>query len=346
VEKELSLFLSNGRPVEEPPGSLLAELAPLPLGDGEAGRQSRRALPLLVKWLIVRSDAVRFAEPDKMLHWALMARLAAESCTATEAGSSMRCADLQARAWAQLSASFRIKGLLRASEEAIGVAQQWSREGTGDPGLRSWILGAAACLSFEKGSFATAIELAGKAGRISGTIGEFNEQANRLVTVANAWSRAGDAERAIGILERAIARPEFRRNSEWLFIARHNLIDCCISAGRADKARTLFVRTQPKFRASSNSVIFLRSLWQHGELLALLGHLETAESALRRAHRGFLGMALPQDVALLCGRLVALNREMGRSKRGEQIVAESLTLLERHAEPETLASVRQLEGAP
>lgn len=346
TEAALSLFFSNGRPVDEPPGSLLAELAPLPRAAGALASRPRGSLPMLVRWLVVRSYAARFEQPEKMMEWALMARLAAESCTPAEAGSALRRADLQARAWAQLGGSFRIKGLLRSSEEALTTAERCAQRGTGDPALRSWILGARACLQSEKGDFAAAVELARKAGRISGAIDDFEEQANRIVTEANAWNLAGDPEQGMVLLEEAMARPAFAGNSEWMFFARYNLIDCCIYAGRADKALHLLMPGSPQPSAAPNTRIFLRSLWQHGELLALLGHLEAAESALRRAHRGFLGMALPREAVNLCRRLVEVNREMGQRDRADQIVTQSLAALERHAEPELIAALRELGDAP
>ena len=342
AEETFALFLSEGRPVEEPPGSLLAELTPSSEGDRPHPGPARRSLAFLVKWLIARSHAVRADDPEKMLQWALMARLAADSCTTAEAGSTARLCDLRARAWTQLSVGLRVKGLLRASEEAITMAQKCSQAGTGDLSLRSWLLSRYASLCNDQKKFADAIAMSDQAARISRKIGEFDQEADDLVIKGIAWSRAGHSGKAVRLLEHAIARPEFRCNSEWLFMARHNLLGCYIIAGQTSKALDLASSPQQESRLLRSPLHFLRSLWYQGELLALLGHLEAAEAALRRTHRGFLAKALPIPVALLCQRLVTLNRELRRSDRAEQILAESEAILRRYAEPETLASVQGL----
>jgi tetratricopeptide (TPR) repeat protein len=345
AEEALSLFLSNGQPAEEPPGLLLAELAPLPADERVLPRRFRRVLPMLVKWLIGRSSAARFDEPEKMLHWALMARLAADSCSTAEAGSAARLADLRAWAWGDYGNALRVKGLLRAAEQSLATAQTCLGNGTGDPSLRSKLLAQTACLLFDKSDFTWAIQLAEKAGRISGAIGEYEEQANRLLTEANAWNHSGDAERAAVILERAISRPDFCRDPQWLLIARHNLTECYVRSGQRERAVALAERARQAPHQPKDPLIILRSLWVQGELFAELGYFETAEAALRSAHRGFLKKAMPQQVAQLCRRLVDLNREMGRHERSEQILAESLSILQGHAEPETLASVRALRDS-
>lgn len=346
VEKTLSLFLSNGQAAEEPPGSLLAELAPLPAGELGRLRSSGPILPFLIKWLIARSHAARFDDPDKMLQWALMARLAAESCTAPEAGSATRLSDLRARAWTQLGNSLRVKGFFLPAQQAITTAQHHLEAGTGDLSLRSWVLLLTACLSVVNGGSATAVDLAEQARRMSGAIGATIEEANSFLIESNAWYSAGDPDKAAYILWNVLPRPDFRLDSEWLYLARHNLVSWSLHAGQLRQALIILRQIRGGPEQMKNPLLLLRSLWAQGELLAKLGHLEAAEAALRRAHRGFLQKGIPRAIAPLCVQLVTLNRETGNGDRGETILAESLAALERlHAEPDALAPVLSLRDS-
>lgn len=345
AEEEFELFLSAGRPVKEPPGSLLAELTPQLDGVPRRPGPSSRGLVLLVKWLVARSYAMRFDDTEEMLQWALMARLAAESCTTTEAGSAARLADLRALAAAHLGNALRAKGLLRASEDALTVAHRLSQAGTGDLSLHSLILSRNAALCVAQKNFSGAIELARQAGSLSSAIGECDRQAEDLVEEGIAWNRSGDAEKAASLLEQALSRPKFRCNDQWLFVAQNNLALCYIQAGQVSKAIALDNPDRAKSASSLSPLLFLGSLWQRGELLARMGRLDEAEATLRRAHRGFLERALPIQVATMCRRLVSLNREMGRDDRAERILAVSEAVLRRCAEPDTIASVQRLRNA-
>lgn len=346
TQEALLHFLSDGGPVEEPPASLLAELADFSRDEQALIRPARRALALLVKWLVSRSHAVRFDDPEKMLQWALMARLAAESCTPAEAGSGARLADLRAKAWAQYGIALKVKGCLHAAEDALTAAQGFLQAGTGNPSLQPWILGRTASLYLDKGNPADASELTGEAMRISAAIGEFDQEATAILLQATALDDQGDYGRAVTLLEQAIDRREFGADFEWLFLARINLVGFYLHVGQVDQAVTLANSIRLMRHPSPTSSAFLHWIWRQGQLQARLGRLEAAESAFRRAHRGFIKKALPRPVAILCQQIVALNREMGYGDRGEQILAESLWFLEKHADPETINSVWKLRNAP
>ena len=90
AEQTLSFFLSNGRPVREPPPTLLAALVPELSSEEELPlSRERAAIPALVKWLVQKSHGARYEDPHEMFRWALMARLAADSCSASAAGSAL-----------------------------------------------------------------------------------------------------------------------------------------------------------------------------------------------------------------------------------------------------------------
>jgi tetratricopeptide (TPR) repeat protein len=339
TEEAFSLFLSGGQPVEEPPGSLLAELAPLPRGTTSHRRSS---LPLLTKWLVGRSYGARFDNPEAMQNWALMARLAAETCSAAEAGSAARLADLRTRAWAQLANSFRVRGFLVPAEEAVTVAQRHREAGTGDLSILSRMLGLTAALHKDQGRFREAVELANSAGQISNSTGDYEEEANRLLTQSIAWQRAGEFFKSIDLLTHALDSPQYR-NSQWKYFARHNLVTAYVRTDQVPRALALAKTFYGEAVRSTPSFIRLRSLWQEGEILARLGHHEIAVTALYRVYCEFAQKGMPQEIADLCIDLIALYREMGSNQRAERLLTRTIgTLRSLHAEPDVLTSVTRL----
>src|SRR5919206_3476936 len=108
------------------PPDVLAELDALP-ADERVRRVSTGgpfANPALIDVLINRSHEARYRDADEMLHFATLARLAADRCSPADEGNGLRLADLQARAWGQYGNALRVSGKPREAEEAFATAQR------------------------------------------------------------------------------------------------------------------------------------------------------------------------------------------------------------------------------
>src|SRR5215213_176932 len=142
AERKLVAFFAPESPLKESPEKLLAEIFHLS-HEGQAqgvSSDSRFQHPEVVRYLIDRSHAVRYEDPQKMLHLAQLARLAAEGCPISAAGSAERLSDIRLQAWGHLGNSLRVCGQLPDAEEALAKAQLYRREGTGDPPLHARML--------------------------------------------------------------------------------------------------------------------------------------------------------------------------------------------------------------
>jgi tetratricopeptide (TPR) repeat protein len=339
AEEALSFFLSNGRPVKEPPGSLLAELAPLPRGETSHRGAS---IPLLIKWTIGKSHAARLDDPDAMQNWALMARLAGESCTAAEAGSAAKLADLRARAWAQYATSLRVQGFLLSADKAVSTAQQYLGLGTGDLSLRSWFLGLTASLRNDQGNYREAAELADRAGEASSLAGDTRDEGRSLLIQTNAWYFMGEVDASIDLLRRALDRAEYRRDPQWKLMAQHNLLQSYVHANQLEEAQALAIKFGPQSQ-STPSILRLKIHWLQGELLVRQGCLEEAETALLGTYNGFVRKKMVQEIADLCAQLVSLYGEISAANRAERLVTRTLgTLRSLGAESNVLASITRL----
>lgn len=344
AEHVLSLFLTDGRPRDEPPGAVLAELFACQVDGAPSGSANRAAIPALIKWLANRSHKARYSSPDEMLHWGLMARLAADACSTAVAGSSYRLSDLRARAWGQFGNSLRVCGRISESEEALAAAQRYIESGSGDPMLRARLNEQISSLYIFQKRFADALELDAGAVQIYRDLGDWHRFARASVQEAIVLTYSGESTRAATLLERAIPLIKPGADLYLAAAARHNLVHCYIDANRPALAKVAYFEARSFYERPGNDLILLRATWQEGQLLRSLGHLEAAERALLRAQEGFIERGLAFETAVVTHDLAGVLLQMGDTFKLEQVTrAASVRIQGMHPSAEALASLDELQ---
>jgi tetratricopeptide (TPR) repeat protein len=302
------------------------------------------ATPSLVRLLVERSHSLRYKDATEMLHFAHLARLAAELCSPDQAGGEMRLADLRTRAWGQLGSALRVSGRPQEAEEALVTARGYRERGTGDPVLRASVLERVSSLLVFQGRFNEAIEMYEEAGQIYDELDQSDRLAGIMIYKAIAFIYSGETERAISILNQAIPLINHEEDPHLLFAACHNLIWCYVDLDRPDQALTLYNQARELYKEFDDPLILLRATWQEGRLLRDLGHLRAAETTLLRARKGFLDKKLIHEVALVALDLAAVYVKLGRVDEVKQTVLATLPVF--HAlrvNLETLAALLQLQ---
>ena len=341
VDRAVSALLAKEQPAVRTTEDLLTELLSCP---EKASHESRFAIPQVAKALIDRSHAVRYQNPEEMLHLASTARTVAEKCPSSGPDSELQLADLRARAWAQLGNAFRVSGRPRESEEAFTTAQGYRREGTGDPALKAWLLEKIIPLYIFKGRFDEAIELSEEAGRIYRELSEAHLLASTMVQKAIACLYKGDTESAIPTLNQAIPLIDHEVDPHLLLAACHNLLRAYIDLDRPEQARCLYSEIRPLYQEFTDSMILLRAAWQEGQLLRDLGHLRAAEETLLRARKGFLEKNLAFEVAAVSLDLAAIYVRLGLVEEVKSTVTTALPIFRAlEVGREALASLLQLQ---
>jgi len=346
AEQTFSLFFAEGRPVEEPPGVLLAELVPGSVLEelDLPSRDLRRSIPTLAKWLIARSHAVRYGNPKEMLHWGLMARLAADSCPAQAVGGKPRLADLQVRAWGQFGNALRVCGRFREAGEMLAAAREQLAAGTGDLTLRARIYEQMASLYINQKAFESAGELLEEAQAIYAEIGERHCLASSLLQKAITLQYGGEPELAIQVIDRAVSLLDPVEDPDLFLVASGNRALAYVSIDRPDWALSSFRALRRAGRGNLRSALMLRISWAEGQALSGLGHLEAAETALRSARRGFIERDLAPEVVAASRDLAGLYRKMGKRDALEDTVVETQALFFGvPAEVEVQNGLRELE---
>ena len=348
AERALDDFFAVGRPPQVAPEVLLRELRSVP-EDGQENlvrSEQRFANADLVELLIESSHATRYKNTDEMLSLASLARTVAEACTREETGSASRLADLKGRAWGHLGNSMRVCGQLREAEEAISTAEQYLRQGTGDPPLRARLLEQWASLRTFQGRYPEAIELAEQAADIYREIGQMHNFASSLVHKAMACIYAGEPENAITVLNEAIPLIDSEKNPHLLLAACHNLVVSYVALDKPDQALSLYFETRSLYKDFEDDLILLRAGWQEGQLLRDLGHLQAAEAALLQARKGFVERNLAHEVALVSLDLAWVYVKLGRTEELKQTVTEAIPIFQAlRVEREAIAALLQLQHA-
>lgn len=348
AELTLDAFFAAGRPADQTPEELLAELAPLPL-DEQVRRVttcSRFADPRLVHRLVELSDAARYGNTARMLHLAELARRSAEACTVEIAGSAPKLADLRALGWRQYANALRVSGRIYEAEEAFATAQRFCEQGTGDPPLRAALLARLSSLRYFQRRFDEAIALADEVGRIYSELGETALFATNGVQKAIAQIYAGHPAAAVQTLNRAIPLIDNERDPHLLLAACQNLIIAYIELGEPEHALSLYFEARELYQDFQDPLISLRVAWQEGRLLRDLGYLRAAEAALLRSRQGFLERELLYEVAVVSLDLSEVYLRLREIERLREAVAEMVPIFKAlGVDREMLAALLQLQQA-
>lgn len=328
------------------PLGVLAELDALP-ADERVRRVSaggRFAAPALIEILINRSHDARYRDADEMLHFANLAKLAAERCSPVGVGNGLRLADLQARAWGQYGNALRVSGKPREAEDAFATAQRYRRAGTGDPQLRAGLLARSTPLAIFQGRFTEAIGMCEEAEEIYRELGESHLLAATMIQKATATLQLGEAESAVRILNQTIPLIDHEEDPHLLLVACHNLVRCFIDLGRPEQALQIYSEIKELYEEFEDPLILLRATWQEGQLLRDLGHLEPAETILLRAHKGYTEKKLAYEAALVSLDLATVYVKRGQVDRLKRTVLETVPIFHSlRVGLETLASLLQLQ---
>jgi tetratricopeptide (TPR) repeat protein len=346
ADRALRSHLTQSSPSEWPQEQI-AKLANLP--EGEQIRRVRIggpfADPEIVKGLIDRSHSTRYRNPRKTLHFSLLARLAADACTAGKAGSQGQLAELQVQAWGAFANAQRICGDLLASEEAFTIAFQKEQRGTCSPQVRAALLSQLCSLRIFQRQFEAALDLALEAEGICGGSGENNLLASVLVVKGIALLYSGEAKKAVDAFQQAIPKIDREEDPLLFLAAHHNLARCYIDLGQPDEAVSVLFEARSLYK-DCDPLILLRAIWQEGQLLREVGHLRNAEAALLRARQGFEEQGLSYEMAVVCLDLGEVYWKLGLLDRLRQCLAEAVPIFRSlRVSREVLACLLRLQQA-
>jgi tetratricopeptide (TPR) repeat protein len=248
--------------------------------------------------------------------------------------------DLRARSWAYVANARRVNADLRGAEEAFALAFASLKRGTLEPMDRAVLLDLKASLLRAQRRFSKALGLLRRAAAIFLDLGEKHQAGGVLVKMSTVHHAAGEPERSIPLLYRALVLIDPAREPRLLLSAWHNLIDNLAEAGQFMEAQKLLAKARPLYRQFPQPWVQNRFKWVEGRIARGLGQREQAESLLLAARDGFLSEGAAYDTALVSLEVASLYAEQGRMAELKRIAAEMMPIFSsRQIHREALAAL-------
>ncbi len=312
-----------------PAQKLLAELDRLPTEQQELRvRNLRRySSPELSAAYIERSHAKRYSDHEDMMRNARLAVTVAEAATPVDAGGRALLNDCRARAWAQLGNAHRIRSEVLEAERAFGRALELTDEGSGDPGVRVFVLNYLSTLRNFRRDYEGAARLLEEVIVYHRQEQDRTREAGALISLAVAKLHSGRPEVAIPLLQRTL-RLLTTQEIELLRAAVQNLVYCYLEMGEAKLAYGLMADAEPHFLNCTDEAILLRMNWLRGKIEKDLGLLHAAEVRLDRVRAAFLRKDLAVEVAVASLDLAEVYALQGRVPDLIRTVGETIPIFQ------------------
>jgi len=210
-----------------------------------------------------------------------------------------RIEDLRALSWARIGNALRTRSDLEGSESAFSKAFTHLRKGTGDPSEKATCLDLKVSLLRAQRRLQEAQRLLEKAVSIFLELGETHAAGRSLLNLEFIFSIAGEPQKGVPILFRAISLIDQRQEPHLMFIASHNLVDNLSQAGRAPEAQGLLDRIRPLYEKFPSRSTDCRRRWVEGKIALQLGRRVEARTLLLNARNGFLINERHQEASLV-----------------------------------------------
>jgi tetratricopeptide (TPR) repeat protein len=303
--------------------------------------------PEAIEALLRQSHELRYKDPRLMLLNAELACLGADASSKESFGLDRAAlADLRARCHGQLGNALKLQGRFDAAEDAFSRAETFWREGSGD--LVTWaaLLERKASLRQAQRRHGESRAVASEAASIYCAMRDPHLVARARVVEAVSCLYSGDAEGSVRMLTSALPSIDGSRDAHLLLAAHHNLASSFLELGQPEEAIAVVDSVRDLYREHDEVGVRLKALWQRGRLLLEVGHLESAEKALKGARTGFAELGLAHEAAEVSLALAEVYRHQGDCDRLKEVLSEVIPIFRslRFA-PDLLAALIRLREA-
>jgi tetratricopeptide (TPR) repeat protein len=285
--------------------------------------QDSRAAPLCED-LLAKSQACRHDDPQRMIHFAKLARFAANNLDPDNYGAGT-VADMQARTLAELANAYRVADDLERADALMRQAVERSAEGSGDPLLLARLMDLLASLDCHRRQFAAAGELLDAVHAIYRDHSDEHRAGRALISKGLYTSYGNDPRQALVLLTEGFERIDSAAEPELALAAVHNILVCLIELGRSREALPLLERFRPLYERCGGRLNGLKLRWVEGKIAAGCDDFREAESCFAEVRQGYEEAGLAFHGALVSLDLAAVWLHEGKiaEARGlvEQVIA-------------------------
>jgi len=298
----------------------LALWADLKKLEADHWRLAAAAAPEVRSWAFVKvvgeeSERAASVDADRALELARFALWVAEQIPGAEGWVS------RVFAWAFVANALRVKGDLKAAEEASACSARLQAEPPeGRPELpEPWrLLDLEASLRFTQRRLPEALRLLDQAEEIAPRSGP--ARARLLCKRSNVLERMGDSQRSIAALREALAEIEPEAEPHLFCMLQSNLARCLTSTGQAAEAEEMLPALRRMQAQLGVGLNLIRLRWLEGKIDAGLGRLDRAIEALSWVRVAFSDEDNRYEEAQVGIELAELYLKKGRTEEVKRLV--------------------------
>ncbi|MFL6237653.1 MAG: hypothetical protein ACJ76N_31335 [Thermoanaerobaculia bacterium] len=276
--------------------------------DGLSSRQVQALYgPPLVEALLQRGFELRYTQPRGMRWLAYNAVKAAEELRPEEHAPAL-ILDLQARAWAALANAYKVNEEYGEAEAAFARARDVLRHGSGDPRLLADVAVLEASLLSSCRRLRAARELLDGAHRLYLKLGDRHLAGQALLSKGLTTEHDGTYPEGVALFRKGFTLLDPGRDPQLAAVGQQGMITALVGAGEYHEAGRLLLRSDLRQRLADVPNV----RWVEARLLAGLGHLEKAGSALAAVREELLERERPVSAALAGLDLLPILLQQGR----------------------------------
>jgi tetratricopeptide (TPR) repeat protein len=298
-----------------------------------------------VEALLQKSWELRQDDPQKMLHFALLATIEAGKLDPGPL-SETQVDDLRCRASIELGNAYRVADRLQEAEEVLGEAGELFRSGTGDSRLKARLLDVQGSLYGDQRRFDLCFTTLDIVITLYREISENHLAGRALITKAVHTRYANEPEKAIELLQEGLSLIDPQADPTLTLNAVHNLAWLMVDSGRFRDVRKILWDNRSLYEDHGGTVGSLRLRWLEGRVNAGLGKLTEAERDLQAAREGLEAAGLPYTDAIAALDLAELELRRSCPEPAEALALQAVgTFLSLKISREAQTAVLFLEEA-
>jgi tetratricopeptide (TPR) repeat protein len=298
-----------------------------------------------VEALLQKSWELRQDDPQKMLHFALLATIEAGKLDPGILDAA-QVDDLRCRASFELGNAYRVANRLQEAEEALGEAGEFFRSGTGDSRLKARLLDVQASLYGDQRRFDRCFATLDVVITLYRELAENHLAGRALITKAVHTRYANDTAKAIELLQEGLSLIDPEIDPKLAVNSAHNLAWLMVDCGRYRDARRTLWASLPHNSRHIGHLDRLKARWLEGRVNAGLGKLTEAERDLQAAREGLEAAGLPYTAAIAALDLAELELRRSCPEPAEALALQAVgTFLSLKISREAQTAVLFLEEA-
>lgn len=191
---------------------------------------------------------------------------------------------------------------------------------------RAEVLSLAASLRRTQRRFAEAGDLIDRAVGLYERLGDRHLLGRCLLTKSVITRQGGDLERALEVVEKAVALLDAQREPRCHLFASHERACLLTDSGKPDLARRLLRRLAPLYDRFPDPATQLRRRWLEGRIAQGLDEAEEAERAFTEVRDGFVEAGNGYDAALVSLDLAVLYADLDRPEEMQRLAREMIPI--------------------